>query len=235
MSTLADYLADTRRLLRAKGSSTVVYDDADLTPFINRAKNQRDLVARLIRVRISYALTANQFAYPLATVAANGAVLTKPTNLTTINPIDVLSLIVNTTVGNATTVGIRYPLGRWPYSKVAYLLSTSYPTYPVKFASMGPGSAGTIFLAPPPVNNYPAEWDLFCYSPDLALTTDADVCPYPYTDPIPFFAAAFAKMMAQRMDEAKSLLDLGNQRLAMAVNGARPLTLANPLADLPRR
>ena len=42
MSTLADYLADTRRLLRAKGSSTVVYDDADLTAFINRAKNQTD-------------------------------------------------------------------------------------------------------------------------------------------------------------------------------------------------
>src|SRR5262245_19322882 len=85
------------------------------------------------------------------------------------NIIDVVSIVV-TPLGQPPG-GIRYPLGRWPYSKLAYLLSTSYPTYPVKYSTYG---VGFIMVAPPPAGNYPTLWDFFGYSTRLVQMIDTD-------------------------------------------------------------
>jgi len=111
MATLTDYLTDTRRLLRDETGS--VYTDGDLTAFINRAIQQRDLELGLNRVRISFPMTTGQVAYPISTILSGGTVLTGPSSP---NVIDVLSITV-IPIGPSPG-GIRYPLARWPYSKI---------------------------------------------------------------------------------------------------------------------
>ena len=193
---------------------------------------ERDLRSRVLRVRISYALVANQYAYPVATVVSGGTVLHGPA---TPSVIDLLSVTVATQIGVAADRSLRYPLGRWPYSKVAWLLSKNYPTYPMKFSTYGGGSAATIMLAPMPALAYPAEWDFFCYSPALVNPGDPDPLPYPYTDPVPFFAAYFAKLQAQRLDEAKDWKQVAEERLKTALIGARPIAVADPFSDMQTR
>ena len=225
MATLGDYLADTRRLLRDSGTSPL-YSTPDLTSFINRAMQQRDLDLGLNRSRVSFTLITGQAQYSIASILATGNVLT---GSAAPNMIDILSIVV-IPLGQAPG-GVRYPLGRWPYSRLAYLISTSYPTYPVAYAMYG---TQTVILGPPPAGAYPSEFDFFGYASPLVLTTDADPQPYPWTDPVPFLAAHFAKVQAQRFDEAKNFWDLYMLRLSMVRARGRPLAITKPFADLPR-
>jgi hypothetical protein len=145
------------------------------------------------------------------------------------NIIDVLSIVI-TPLGQPPG-GIRYPLGRWPYSKIAYLLSTAYPTYPVKYALYG---VNTIMVAPPPAGAYPTQWDFFGYTTQLVQPIDADPLPFPWTDPIPFWAAAFAKMSVQRFDEANGFKAEAIERTRRVMGRGRPISVSNPWSDLPR-
>lgn len=301
--TLADYLDDTRRLLRDEigtGQGNL-YSTTDLTAFINRAVQQRDMDLGMNRVRISFPLTASQYQYQISDILAGGVILSGPTfgvqvitvtpgigdfiitatglfatgysvqvttswltaktvenqtstsfqvefnvpaptatetvtlritgAATTISPnvIDVLSIVI-TPLGTPPS-GIKYPLARWPYSKIAYLLTSSYPTYPTIYAMYG---VQTIMLAPPPANPYPAEFDFTAYASPLVNLLDADPLPYPWTDPIPFWAAAFAKFSVQRFDEAQQFEQQAITRTRRVMARGRPLSVANPWSDLPR-
>jgi len=115
--TLADYLTQTRRLLR--DSTGALYSDSDLTEFINRAIKQRDLDLGYNRLKLSFTLTTGTHTYSYATILAGATVLI---GATTANIQDLLSIMVMP-LGSGTST-IRYPLGRWPYSKLAYLLSS---------------------------------------------------------------------------------------------------------------
>jgi hypothetical protein len=145
------------------------------------------------------------------------------------NIIDVLSIVI-TPLGQPPG-GIRYPLGRWPYSRLSYLLSTAYPTYPVKYSMFG---VNTIMVAPPPANPYPTEWDFMGYSSALVQGVDTDPMPYPWTDPIPFWACHFAKLSVQRFDEAQAFKSEAQDRTRRVLARGRPLGVADPWSDLPR-
>jgi hypothetical protein len=223
LTTLSAYLTATRQLLR--DSSGSLYTDADLTAFLNRAMRQRDLDLGLNRIRILQALTTGVYDYTFAAIAATGTVLDGNSNAILQ---DLLSITVIPLGGASSSV--RYPLARWPYSKLAFMLSTSYPTYPVCYALYGPT---TIMFAPPPAQNYQTEFDFTCYSPDLVNPTDADIMPYPFTDPVPFMAAAFAKMQAQRFDEAESFSGVYKERMNRVRARSRSIAVANPWSDIP--
>ena len=224
-TALSDYRTQTRQFLRDEGTS--LYSATDVDAFINRALQQRDLDLGLNRSRIRYTLIVNQFEYLISTIVASGTVLSGPA---TPNVTDLLSVIVITTTG-ATTGGIRYPLGRWPYSRLAYLISVAWPTYPQWYAMYGTGS---VFLAPPPAAAYPTEWDFVGYASPLVNPGDTDPLPYPWTDPVPFLAAHFGKIQTQRFDEAQEFLKIYQQRLALVRSRGRPMAVANPFADMPR-
>ena len=146
------------------------------------------------------------------------------------NVIDLLSVVM-TPLGTP-PAGVRVPLGRWPYSRLAYLLSTSYPTYPQWYAMYG--ATGTVMVGPPPAAAYPVEWDFFCYASPLVAPTDADPMPYPWTDPIPFWAASFAKMSVQNFEDAKSFEQQAMDRTRRVMARGRPIAVQNPWFDLPR-
>lgn len=221
---LSDYLTQTRQLLR--DSTGALYTDPDLTYFINTALRQRDLDLGFNRVRYSFTLVSGTYSYSFAAIVAGGTVLSGNANAILQ---DVFSLIVMP-LGGATS-SIRYPLGRWPYSKLAYLLSTAYPTYPAFYAMYGPS---TIMLGPPPNGAYPCEIDCIGYSADLVNPSDQDQMPYPATDLIPYQAAALAKTQAQRFDEAEKFDQVYQRRLMRVRARMHPLSVPNPWSDLPR-
>lgn len=228
--TLQFYLDEVRRLLRDKTTTgaQVIWSNDDLIAFINRAMQQRDLDLGLNRSLVRFAFTQGVFRYPFASIVAGGTVVD---GVPAPNPMDVLSFSVYPN-GPPPTGGIKYGLSRRPYSFVANFTSTSWRTYPYWYAVFGPSS---LYVAPPPANAYVFEADFKTYAAPLVNTTDTDPMPYPYTDPIPFIAAAFAKMESQRPDEAQSFMATGMTRMNLVRSGSRPLAVRDPFFDLPRR
>lgn len=222
---LSDYLTQVERLLRDANNS--LYTSADLTEFINRAMRERDLDLGLTRLRVSFTFATGQSDYTFASLVATSTVLDGNSN---VNIYDLLSIIV-IPIGGAGSA-VRYPLAKWPYTKLAPLLSTSYPTYPVAYATYG---ATNLIIGPPPAGNYPSELDFLCYSPDLVNTTDQDPMPYPYTDPVPFLAASFAKMQAQRFEEADKFSAIYQERMNRVRARSRAIAVSNPWSDFPMR
>jgi hypothetical protein len=236
-TTLQDYLDETRLLLHDKlvaaDQQGQLYTTPDLIRWINRAIMQRDLDLAIHRILVQFTLTANQALYPIESITSSGTVMMGDPAF---NVIDVLSIIIIPIGGPPG--GVRYPLARWAYSRMAYLKTTAYPTYPVTYTLYG---AENIVITPVPAINYPAEFDFICSTPPLLDPIDADPLPYPYTDPVPFLAASFAKIFDQRFDEAREFSNpdprspgLYQQRLRMVAAGSRRLAVQNPWADLPR-
>lgn len=229
--TLGSYQDEVRRLLRDKTTpgAQVIWSDADLTAFINRAMQQRDLDLGLNRSLISYAFTTSVFRYPFASVVAGGTVVDGSPSP---NPMDVLSLTIYPIGGPPPTGGIKYPMARRPYSFVANFTSTSWNSYPRWYAVFGPS---TVYVAPPPAGPYLAEWDFKTWASKLVNTTDPDPMPYPYTDPIPFMAASLAKMESQDPSGAQFFEGQYKGRLNLVRSGSRPFAVRDPFFDLPRR
>lgn len=223
--TLNDYIRATQRLLRDEGT---LYPSTDLVAFINEARHMRDLDTRLVRKVVGFTLTAAQPAYSIPLVSANGIFLRGETQAI---GKDLTSLVVLPQGGIAGGVGMRYPLGRWPYSKLAYLISTSWPGYPAKYARLG---HSTIVLGPPPQQDYASEWDLVGVYPDLTAFDQVDPMADPYNDPLPYLAAAIAKSNAQRFDEGQAFEMQYKARMMAIREGVSPLAIPNPTADLPR-
>jgi hypothetical protein len=220
---LSDYTFDTQLLLRDFTFAT--YTQPSVTSAINHGIQQRDLDLGINRVKYSFPMVTGQFTYSFSAIQGGTLLFGNAAQAL----IDVLSIIV-VPLGSQ-TAGIRYPMGRWPYSRLAYLLSTSYPTYPVKYAIYG---TNTIIVAPPPANPYPTEWDFFTAAPPLVNQTDVDPIPYPWTDPVPFWAAHLLKLGNQRFDEAGEFKKEYNWHLARVMARGRPIAVQNPWADLPR-
>lgn len=223
--TLADYRLKVRRLLRDQTGS--LYANDELNAYINEARHRRDLGTRRVKTCFGLSLTANQSTYSLTTVFASTIVR----GLTTAIPKDLVSLHVIPTGGTAGGRGLRYPLSRVPYSQLAYLVSTSWPGYPIAFAVYDPD---TIVLAPPPPIAYAAEWDAAGIFPDLIADTDTEPMPDPYNDPLPYLAAAIAKLNAQRYDEADRFEAQYATSMREILFGIRQLAVKTPWADLPR-
>lgn len=215
---LSDYLAQVRRLLRDP-SPGALYTDPDLTEYINRAMQQRDLDLGIVRVKMSLALTIGVSQYSFATIAA-GTLLAGPS---TANLQDLISVIVMPLGG--TNSAIRYPMGRIPYSELSFLLTTAYQSYPVLYSIYGPS---TVFLGPPPAAAYTTEFDFVGYGAALVNSSDTDQQPYPYTDPVPFMACALAKAGAQHFDEADAFEGAYMNRLNRVRSRAKPMAVRNP-------
>jgi len=223
--TLQDYVTKVYRLLRDTGT---LYNQADVIAWINEARHLRDYDTRLVRKVVSFTLVASQSTYDLNLVQAGQMVRG---DAAFANARDVVSIYVIPTGGSAGGSGLRYPLGREPYSKISYLTSTSWPSYPRAYGVLG---WNKVVMAPPPAIGYAAEWDLVGNYPDLAGLAEVEPMPDPYNDPVPYMAAAIAKENMQRFDEAQMFEGTYVKRLNQLGFGVRKFSIKNPGADLPR-
>lgn len=160
------------------------FADADLTVFINDATNQRDLWSGGSRTYVpNVALTIGQDAYTFTALAPNKTVL------------DCINVIL---IYGSTRVVLENPTFTDLTTKARAL--TFYQNRPWGFARYG---ANQIYIAPAPGAPYFADFDLSVLSTTFVVAADPDPLPFPYTVPIPFYAAYLAKINQRRFDEAE--------------------------------
>ena len=185
--TLGDYLTEVRRLLHDAESD--YWTDADLISDINKAIRQRDMWSGGMRTyRPGVALTTGQDLYSLAVLFPDVTVL------------DVLNLWL---IYGSTRVRMDSKsftdvndIGR-PY--------TSFQNRPFIWSRYG---SDQVFIAPKPASTYAVDWDLAVLSGVLVALGDTDPLAYPYTEPVPYYAAHHACINARRWDLADHFMGL---------------------------
>jgi hypothetical protein len=208
---LTSYLTQTRSLLQLPGSaSTSLYQDADLTRWINIARGQVAGEAGCIQVLGTISTVIGQRAYQF-----QGINVGVPATTGVQGVINIGSLSYTVVSGE-----LWLPPRPWPWFTLFELNNAApVPGSPRTWAQFGQGAApsnvpntsingGTFYLSPPPDDIY----QINCYSAGypiaLALDTDVEALPYFWTDAVPFFAAYFGLMSAQtnaRMAEAAQM------------------------------
>jgi hypothetical protein len=193
--TLTAYLAELRRILR--DPDDVIWSQTDKTAYLNDAIQRRDLDSGQNRVLLTKTLTTGTALYDFTTIG---------------NP-SVFDVIAITLIyGNTRTV-----LNNYSYTELTTLARTwtTFQSWPLAWARYGPSQ---VYLAPTPSSTFSSEWDCSVYSDPLVSGTDADPLPYPYTSPVPYYAAYKAKLNERQMDEAEQYLTLYQQHLNVANN-----------------
>src|SRR3990167_139904 len=196
-ATLTSYLAELRRLLH--DPNDVYWSVADKTANLNTAIRQRDRDTGGQRVNISKTLTIGTDTY----------------NFSTLSNVQVYDVI---------NIWVQYAGGRVRLNPLAYSALTeryrpwiNYQGIPEAWARYGPSD---VIFGPIPSLAYVTEWDCCVYSSPLVNLTDGDPLPYPYTDPVPFYAAFLCKTNERQMEEAAEFLSIYRLRLTN-IEGAR--------------
>lgn len=204
--TLADHLGTLRRLLH--DASDVLWSQADKISYINEAIQQRDLDTGGQSALVTFTLTSGTERYTFSDLQSSGTFADGPSATANIFDVIGITLIYS---------GYRILLEEWTFSELqswpGYRAYTNIQDRPAAWVRRGPNA---IIIAPTPSQNYSTEWDVRVYSPPtlLAATTDADTLPYPYTYPVPLYAAYLAKQNERQYDEAEYFMD----RYMKAVN-----------------
>jgi len=77
-----------------------------------------------------------------------------------------------------------------------------------------------VFVATAPAAAYLTDWDLVTLSTTLVNPSDLDPLSFPYTEPVPYFAAYKAKINQRRFDEAEVFMGYAIKALR-DIEGAR--------------
>jgi hypothetical protein len=206
MATLNDYLTQTRRIVH--DANATYWSDTNLTAYINQAMQQRDWDSGQNAAIQAITLTIGQSAYTFNTA---------PFLTTTISVTGIICMLGN----------YRFQLAQVSYSELGSLYQPyqGYQNIPVAFAYHG---ATTVILGPAPQQAYSTEWDTLQASAPLVNLTDADPLPYPWTDPVPYLAAHFAKIEIQQGNEAEQFLQQYYSRLNALTGGVRGQSTPQP-------
>lgn len=188
--TLQQYLTKTRRILHDAGA--IYWQDDELIDYINEGRQQ--VAARCKQVRLLQTLTLTVgirvYDYSLLGVA----------------PLDVLGIVV---IWGNTRVQLRQKSYTWlttfgqPW--------TTYTDVPRIMARYG---ASQIYLAPTPSQALVTEWDTAVLPQPMNDLADADASMFPYSEPVPYYAAKLAKENQQQWDEADRFEKLFLGRIA---------------------
>jgi hypothetical protein len=187
---LTAYLTQTRRLLQNPPATPALYSDVDLTSFINTARTQLAGETECIRATSTLSLTSStqSYAFSAITIGLTGAQSVLNVRLASI-PVSAVPTLLD---------------GRpWEWFYLYYVANGTISNgTPVRWAQQGQGVSGTLFFSPTPNASFTASLDTVLLP--VALTTDStpEAIPYPWTDAIPFYAAYYAYMSAQRQADA---------------------------------
>lgn len=207
--TLSSYRTRLLRELRDAGQNYYnnqgsATPNLDLNAWINEGIRWRDLWSGGSRsYRAQVALTTGLDQYDLTVLFPNDTVL------------DIINLWL--IYGN-----VRIPLSESSLGDVTAKVRplVSYNNIPAMFCRYG---AFKLFIATAPAGSYTADFDVAVLSGTLVNDAGADPLPYPYTEPVPKYAAYLAKQNQARFDEAdmfynqavRSLQDIEGSRAGM--------------------
>lgn len=215
---LTSYQTQTALLLH--DSSNQSYSLANLTTWINLARGQIATQGQCLRALPTSNNTANaQEVYPYAPV--NALIAAQFSGYQGIITVQSVAISQSATP----TTGIKPMLPQYSWGQFQAQLrafNQGMTGYPQVFANYGQGVSGSLYLWPIPSGSYAMDWDCICRPVDLADDTTPEAIPYPWTDVIPFYAAYYAYMNAQREDDAKRMMSMVNLHMAIARGTTQP-------------
>lgn len=209
--TLYTYMQDVQRLLFDMKQEVV--NPANIINFINKARSQIASEGACLRVNSTFTTVNGTQTYTFASITTGVAGV---------------SGVLNIRMVNVTVAGVRTFVDAWPYEWFnRYFLCSPSPQTgtPNSWSQYGQGTSGSLFLYPIPAGTYTVTCDTVCYPSDLAADTDTEAIPYPWTDAVPFYAAAYCYLSVQKVDQAVNMW----QRFEELVNRARAFSTPNVL------
>lgn len=213
MPTITEYLTRTKQLLQNPGSAaSKLFSDALLTDAINHSRSQIAGEGECVR---------------------NYATIPAATNARSLN-FSAIALAAPTT-GIAGVLNVRQALvqlgdgSSWMQPRpfpwfTFYRLNVIVPPtgLPAEWSQFGQGVTGSIYIDPLPDQDYVLNLDCVCYPEDLTDDADTEVLPYPWTDCVPFYAAYYAYLGAQRVADADKIYQRYEQYMTRARNMSNP-------------
>lgn len=179
---LTSYVNDTSLLVNDPNNQ--FYSTATITTFINRARrwmSVRSLQPRVLVTTLSTTLGQETYALTLANsaVAAVSGVA---------SPYGI--------IGISCSWGSTYmqALGRKDFPSFNAddrILNGTLQNYPCKFSTYNRGQLQVAYLFPVPNSALAMWWDIACTPINLSLDTDPEAIPLPWTEIVPFKAAAY--------------------------------------------
>lgn len=212
---LAAYIANTQLLLSNPAAPTTLYSSQNITTFINTARTQLAGESECCRVTGSLAITSATAIYNFTSIGGLPAGAQGVFN--------VRQATINQGTG-------RVYLGSRPYPwAVNYWLNNPSPpqAQPTEWSQYGIGQTGSMLFNPFPDTSYTVNVDVVAVPIVLASDTDPEIIPYAYTDCIPYFAAFYAYMSAQRQSDAEQMYQRYEEFLMRARKIAVPNVLSN--------
>jgi hypothetical protein len=211
--TLSTYITQVQRLLHDTNAN--FWPVSELTDYVNDGRNRIAQDTKCLRqLATTIALTAGTELYDIQSMLATA---TPPVTQTVI---DVLGISLYW--GNS-----RYKMNYMPFTQLdAYARAWQlYQDRPVIFSRMG----GTnVYVAPIPDQNYNTDWDVAILPPAMVNSTDTEVIPPPFTDPVQYWAAFRAKFKEQALAESKMFKDEYNRQGLAAARAFMTRVIPNP-------
>ena len=196
--TLTNYITATRRLLH--DSTGTYWQDAELIDYINEGRNQVVADTGCNRLLQSISTVASQESYAYSALTYG------------IATIDVLNVTV---IWGST----RIPLDYMPFTEFNQKLRyfQTLVSRPSVFTIYG---QNTVRLGPVPDQIYVMEVDTVVIPQALVNLTDQDILNFPYTSPVPYYAAYKAKEKQQSNDDADRFLKTYKEKIMRAIGSS---------------
>jgi len=216
------YLTQTRRLLQNPPAPTNLYSSQDLTDFINLARGQLAGENEAVRVYASLSTTPAQRVYPFSSI-----------DTSSVQGVDSVFNIKQITV--AVAAGGQFVHNRSFQWFNLFFLAKAVPESgrPSAWAQFAQGTTGSLYLNPIPDDVYTLNLDTVCLPIPLVDDTTVEAIPYPWTDCVPFFAAYYAYMSAQRQADADKMFQRYEQFAQRARGMSNPSVLRKNFAQAP--
>lgn len=207
------YVAATQILLSNPSAPATLYSTANITQFVNTARTQLAGESECCRVTGTLAVTSATALYDFTSI----------TNL----PAGAAGVYNIRQATRSAGSGQSY-MGSRPYPwALNYWLNNSAPVAgpPTEWSQYGIGATGSLLINPSPDQNYTLNLDVVALPSILSTDTDPEIIPYAYTDAVPFFAAFYAYMSAQRQTDAQTMYGRYQEFLVRATKIAVPNVL----------
>lgn len=191
---LNSYISQTQALLQNPPASTALYSTSQLTSWINLARGQIAGENECIRVPASLSCVVAQRVYNFSAI-----------NTTAVAGVGGVFNIKQITVTVGSGAQILHTRSFQWFNQFFMGLTVPNSGQPAVWAQYAQGAAGSIYLDPIPDNTYTLNLDTVCLPVNLVDDSTVEAIPYPWTDCVPFFAAYYAYLGAQRRGDADAM------------------------------
>jgi len=113
-------------------------------------------------------------------------------------------------------------------SLIRQYVAGQFQYVPAYGSQFGQGTAGSLFLYPPPSQQYQLELDCQCLPQDLIDDQSYEVIPSPWDDAVPFYAAYLAMIGLQNWNSARAFQEQYDRRMKDYRSYVSPGRMTNP-------